>query len=228
MKRKYNIADARLLVHTGKILLALEEDLPDFTAIDPDLNEALVATQKNKYEIALAEGGDDVSRGALGVKTEVLLEEVKRAGKILKHLRYWVKKVYEDDPAGLKLFQFGKYWKVRNRQAALIAYLNALATTVDEQRPKLEAANAPADLLDSVLAITKSLEEANVRQKNGKAGRQADTVKRVERLNGIYAVCVAFSNAAEFAYEESPAKRKFYLLPGNSRPSAEDEGDDIK
>ncbi len=167
-----------------------------------------------------------MARGAAGVKTQMLLREMKKAARMLKFLRYWVKKVYENDQASLKLFQLSKYWKVRNRQAELIAYLSALATTVAEQRSKLEVANVPADLLDSVADIAKSLKEANIAQENSKAERQADTQNRVDRLNDIYSVCVAFSNAAEFVFEENPAKRELYRVPGNSRSGTKGKGSD--
>ncbi len=144
----------------------------------------------------------------------------------MKSLRYWVKKAYENDKAGQKLFQLGKYWKVRNRQAELVAYLAALASVVQAQRAKLEAVNTPADLLDSVGVIAKAVEQANIVQENSKAGRKADTVERVERLNAIYATALTLSNAAEFVYDEDLVKRELYRIPGNSQPSTEDEEDD--
>lgn len=223
MVRTFNITDARLLEHTGITLEAMKTDLPDFSSFDPDLNEALVAALKAKYDQTLEEGGDDVARGVVGLKTQALLEATGESGKMMKSLRYWVKKAFEDDKAGLRLFQLGKYWKVRNRQAELVAYLAALSSVVADQRAKLEAVNTPADLLDSVATIAKAVEQANVVQENSKAGRKADTVDRIGRLNAIYATVLTFSNAAEFVYDEDPAKRELYRIPGNSQPSTEDE-----
>lgn len=223
MSRKYNIADARLLEHTGVILDALKKDLQDFTDMDPDFNATLVATLRESYDTTLDEGGDDTAQGKVGVKTQILLNEMKKAGKMMKSLRYWVKKVYEEDKAGEKLFQLSNYWKVRNRQSELVAYLKALTNTVNEQRARLEAGNAPSALLDSVGSIADALESANTTQENSKAGRQFDTQERIARLNAIYRIDRRFSDAAEFVYEDNPAKRELYRIPGNSQPSTEDE-----
>lgn len=221
--RNYSVADSRLLEHTGVILQALTMELPTFTALDPDLNEALVTALNENYVTTLEEGGDDVARGKVGAKTQLLLEEVKKSDSLIKQLRYWIKKTYEKDAAGLKRFQLTKYWKVRNRTAELVAYLNALATVVAEQRTSLEASNTPAALLDEIAVLAKSIETANSEQENSKAGRRHDTQARIQKLNAIHSTCRKFSDAAEFVFEGNVAQRELYRIPGNSQPSTDDE-----
>lgn len=221
--RNYSVADSKLLEHTGVILQALTTDLQTFTELDPDLNEALVTTLSDDYGSVLEEGGDDVARGKVGAKTQVLLEEVRKADTLIKQLRYWIKKTYENDAAGLKRFQLTKYWKVRNRTAELVAYLNTLATVVAEQRASLEASNAPAALLDKIALLAKSIETANSEQENSKAGRRHDTQARILKLNTLHSTCRKFSDAAEFVFEGNAVRRELYRIPGNSQPSTDDE-----
>ncbi|SHJ70363.1 hypothetical protein SAMN04488028_101955 [Reichenbachiella agariperforans] len=223
MTRIYNISDARLLQHTGVLLETIKTDLPQFTAFDPDLDEALITELSGLYSETLEEGGDDVARGKVGEKTQSLLDEMKRADKATKSLRYWVKKTFEKDPASLKRFQLVKYWKVRDRQPELVVYMNTLAAVVAELRAPLEAAKVPVDLLDSVKSIADALSAADISQESSKGGRSAATQARVTRLNAIYDTDRKINNAAEFIYDDDPAKRERYRIPGNAKPSTEDE-----
>jgi hypothetical protein len=226
MERKFKISDARLLQHTGVILEALTTDLPNFTAFDEDLSPELVAALNTNYLAALEEGGDDVARGKVGEKTQNLLNEMKRSDKMMTDLRYWLKKIFANDPAALKRFQLSKYWKIRNQQPELVTYLNRLVAVVAEFRARLEAGKAPVALLDSVKTITDALTKADVVQENSKGGRQSSTQARITLLNAIYATDKSFSNAAEMIYSDDPAKRELYRIPGNSQPSTQDEEDD--
>lgn len=226
MKRTFNIADPRLLEHTGVVLEASNEDLPQFTAFDPDLDEAFVSALSAAYVTTLEEGGDDAARGKLGEKTQALLNAIKYCGKVVKNLRYWVKKTYEDNPAKRKRFRLRRFWKVRDTQAELVTYMAALASTVAELRPELEEANAPADLLDSVKTGSEELTRANTVQENSKGARGTATHERIIRLNKIHSLVKKLSDAAEYVFEDNPAKRELYRIPGNSQPSTFDEEDD--
>lgn len=226
MERTFRIADARLLEHSGVILEALNTDLPKFTAFDPDLAAEPVSRLQTLYTTSLEEGGDNAALGKLGTKTQTLLEEMNRCTKMIASLRYWVKKAFENDRASQRRFQLPRYWKVRNTQAELIAYISALASTVAELRPQLEAANAPADLLDSVKQIGDALAEANTIQENSKGSRGSATQERIMRLNEIHTLCRKFSDAGEFVFADDPARRELYRLPGNSKPATDDEDDD--
>ncbi|MEQ8365051.1 MAG: hypothetical protein RH948_19410 [Cyclobacteriaceae bacterium] len=223
MDRKYNISDARLLQHTGVVLEALATDLPDFTAFDEDLNAALVAALNDDYQAALIEGGDDVARGKVGEKTQKLLDETKRADDMMKAMRYWLRKTFAQDPAALRRFGLAKYWKVRNRQAELVTYLNMLVSTVAEFRTELEEAKVPVALLDSVKTISDALTKADVVQENSKGGRQSATQARVLRLNALYTTDQSLNNAAEIIYSDNPAKRDIYRLPANNQSNTDEE-----
>lgn len=226
MKRTFNIADPRLLEHGGIVLEALKVDLPAFSGFDPDLNENLVAELRELHESALHEGGDDAARGKVGVKTQTLLNAMAACKKVVKRLRYWVKKTYDNDPAKRKRFQLTRFWNVADNQPELIVYMSALVSTVDELRSELEAANTPADLLDSIKPAADALLEANNAQENSKGGRGTATQVRVTSLNRMYKISQMLSDAAEYVFEEDPAKREIYRLPGNSKPSTDDEEDE--
>ena len=226
MRKSFNISIARLLEHASIILKALKIDLPSFTAFDADLDQALVTDIQNQYDESLAEGGDDVVRGVLGQKTQTLLQVIKECDETVKSLRYWVKKAFAKNPASLKRFQLTKYWQVRNRQAEFITYMNSLATVVETLRPGLEAVGTPAELMDSIKPLAVALKDANSDQENQKGSRTSATQDRTERLNTLHANCTRFSDAAEFIFSDSPAKRELYRIPGNSKPSTDDEETD--
>ena len=214
MNKLFKISNARLLEHAGVTLEALSTDLADFTTFDPDLNAEKVTTLTDLYQTALQEGGDDVALGKLGEKTQAIIREMNQCDKAMKSLRYWVDKAFANDPAGRKRFGLTSYWKVHNNQPELIAYLSSLNTVVTELRPTLEAANTPAALLDSVATLAANLEAANNAQENTKGQRGTATQERRTRMNTIYTICQQFSRAAEFIYDDNPAKREQYRVPG--------------
>lgn len=228
MRKSFSIAIARLLEHASIILKALQTDLQEFTTFDPDLNETLVSELDSQYHISLSEGGDSVARGVLGLKTQSLLAVIKECDTTVKSLRYWVKKAFANDPASLKRFNLTGYWKIRNKQAELITYMNTLATVVESLASELSAVNAPVELLETIKPLATALEEANSDQENEKGIRSTAAQERTERLNALHANCVKFSDAAEYIFTEQPAKRELYRIPGNSSPSIEDEERDLR
>jgi len=92
------------------MLDGLATDLADFTAFDPDLSEDKTSALQQLYTDTLAEGGDDVEKGKVGVKTQALNNSMDKCQELVTSLRYWVKKAYKDDPASQKRYRLKQYW----------------------------------------------------------------------------------------------------------------------
>lgn len=74
-RRNYSFADGILLAHVGKVNETLPEDLPTFEAEFPMINQGFLEGMIEDHEVALEEGGDDVAKGSVGLKTQHLLDE---------------------------------------------------------------------------------------------------------------------------------------------------------
>jgi hypothetical protein len=87
--RKFNVADAILLVFTGKVLEFLPGDLAKFTAFDPDLNAAKQTILKGVYLNALTFGTDKTEVSVVSKLTEDLSAQFKNCISIFKDVRYF-------------------------------------------------------------------------------------------------------------------------------------------
>lgn len=70
--RRFNVSDAILLAHTGKVIERLPEDLAIIQVEIPVIDQEFADQLNADYRLALEEGGDDVARGKVGQKTQTL------------------------------------------------------------------------------------------------------------------------------------------------------------
>lgn len=222
VKRVFNVQDAVLLAHIAKINEQLPTDRPTIEAeipvIDQTFEDGLVAD----YNTALSEGGDDIQKGAVGKKTQALLNEIETSQKLMRRVRFWVGEAYLNDPAKQKSFNLPGYWKTATSQPKLITYMNSLAVTVQENRAELEAAGASATLADELTTNAAALAKADAEQENTKGGRANASQARTIALNSLYTRAVRLTRATALVYENDFAKSNFYALPkaggGTSEP----------
>ena len=213
MNRNYKLSDDELIQHSYTVLEHLKEDLPDFTLLDPDLDETKRDELATLVEEALREGGDEANKSGLGQRTEKLLSEIATARWMFNQLRYWVVKTFPNSKAIQRQFGIGRYTRVAKSQARLIGFFFELGETIKQYQEQLKAAGTPGDLLEQVVSQADVLKTAEAEQESYKGARMVDTVERVERLNAIYEILRAFNAAAEFVYYEQPVKRDQYRTP---------------
>ena len=223
--RTFNYSDDVLAQHASNVLSFLQEDLPDFTTFDPDLDETKRDELSQLVTWALTEGGDDLNVAKLGDLTEALLTEMQNARRLYNQLRYWVIKAFPNRKAVQRQFGIGRFGKVSGSQEAMISFFTSLKESVEEYRAQLEAVNTPPALLDSMEAQAQALADAQQAQEKKKGNRTVDTEERINKLNELYAITQAYNTAAEFVFFDSPAMRDRYRPPTvtESEPVYEDE-----
>jgi hypothetical protein len=221
--RKLNYSDDVLVQYANKVLSEWQEDLPAFTAFDPELGEAKRDEMSQLVTWALNEDGDDLNVSKLGDLTDALLQELENARRLYQQLRYWVIKAFPERVAVKRQFGIGRYRKVAGSQEAMISFFNSLKQSVEDYRTALEAVNTPPSLLDGVDTQAEALSTAQQAQEKKKGDRTIDTEERIKSLNQLYAYTQAFNAAAEFVYYDSAAKRDLYRPPNSYEP---DYGDD--
>ncbi|WP_420578648.1 hypothetical protein [Ekhidna sp.] len=223
--RNYKYSDDLLIQYASDQLSFLAEDLDDFTAFDPDLGATKRDQMQTLVEWALMEGGDEINVSKLGDLTDALHQEMDNARKLYNQLRYWVIKAFPTRKAVQRQFGIGRFSKVADSQETMVTFFSGLVQSVADYRAQLEAANAPAALLDSVATQATALADANNAQEKKKGNRGVDTEERVTKLNELYELTKAYNTAAEYVFFDSPAKRDRYRPP--SRSIAADEEEDL-
>ncbi len=215
-KKSFNYSQETLLQYANDQLSFLEDDLDDFTAFDPDLGTTKRDAMAELIQWVLNEGGDNMNVSQLSDTTETVMNEMKNARVMYNQLRYWVVKAFPNRKAIQRQFGVGRFGKLADSQEAMVTFLSALAQTIQEFRADLEAAGAPAALLDSVAPQAQTLLQANNAQEKKKGSRTVDTEERVRRLNELHQHTKDYNNAAEFVFYDSPAMRDRYRPPSNS------------
>ncbi|MEP1097628.1 MAG: hypothetical protein ABJG78_21095 [Cyclobacteriaceae bacterium] len=223
--RKYNIPDGILLAHVGKVAETLPNDLSTFEAGFSMINQSFLDGLIADHENALEEGGDNVSKGQVGEKTQALVGEMEKSQKIIKQLRFWVNEAFGGNPAKRKAFNLTKFWKIAYSQSKLIQFMNSLQTIASENgQPLLDAGMNPQILTD-LEDNAEALAEADAEQESSKGGRSSATQERIISLNLLFERSQKLDAIADILYEDNPAKRDFYSIPVIS-PKAEDLEDD--
>lgn len=224
--RNYSYSDALLLAHVGKIVEQLPNDLSIVEEETGIIDQAFLDELKTDYVTALEEGGDDVARNRVGNKTQILVNAIDDAKKIVRRIRFYVGEAFEGDPAGKKAFNLFKFWKVANNQPELIKFMNALAKVVEANKDALIEKGAKETLIASVSANAKALAEADAIQEGSKGGREKSTQTRIVSLNSLYKRALKLDRATDLAFESDPIKASFYNLPQTS-PKADEVVEEV-
>lgn len=213
MRYNFNFSQDVLIAYTGTIIGYLENDLSAFTSFDLDLNEGKRDRMAELIEWFLSEGGDVNVVASLAELTETMNEEFANCRDFYHQLRYWVIKAFPNNKAIQRKFGIGRFRKLMANQSKMVLFMSALVNYVAEHREALEAAGAPADLLNQASVRSEALRIANEIQEVKKGTRMVVTSKRVDQLNELFQHAKDFNKAAEFVFLDQPAKRETYRPP---------------
>lgn len=227
MNYNFKFSQDVLVEYAGTTVGHLSNDLPDFTAFDPDLDQTKMDDMVAKIDWFLAEGGDEAVKGTLAERTATLLAEMTSSRRTYNHIRYWVMKTFPQQKAIQRKFGIGRIARIVDNQSEMVIFMGSLSQQVATHRAALEAAGAPAATLDEVAVRAEALRIANEAQEMMKGHRTVDTATRVETLNALFQHTRDFNTAAEFVYFDDPAKRDLYRPPSNTDTADEVEEEEI-
>ena len=216
MRYDFNFSQDILVEYTGTVVGHLANDLPDFTAFDPDLNQAKVDEMDAHIDWFLTEGGDEASRGTLAERTAAVIAELNSSRRIYNQVRYWVMKAFRMHKPIQRQFGIGRISKIADNQSEMVVFMGSLSQQVEAHRIELEAAGAPGAVLDEVAVRAEALRIANEAQEMMKGHRTVDTSVRIAKLNVLFEHTRDFNTAAEFVYYDDSAKRDLYRPPSNT------------
>lgn len=213
MGYNFNFSHDTLIEYVGTIIGYLKDDLPAFTAFDPELNEAKKDRMLELMEWSLAEGGDENVLASLAELTEKATEEFAHCRDFYHQLRYWIIKSFPENKAIQRKFGIGRFGKLRESQSRMVLFMGALVNYVEEHREALEASGAPTDLLNQTSVRSEALRATNELQEVKKNNRMVNTSRRVALLNELFQHAKDFNKASEFVFFDQTAKRETYRPP---------------
>lgn len=216
MNYDFKFSQDILIEYAGTIVGHLSNDLPDFSAFDPDLSQIKVDEMQAHIEWFLAEGGDESAVSTLADRTATMLAELQKCRRVYHQIRYWVMKSYPTQKAIQRKFGIGRFSKIVDNQSNMVLFMSALIQHIVDHRTTLEGSGAPAAILDEVATRANALRTANEAQEVMKGTRTVDTAERVSQLNELFQHTRDFNAAAEFVYFDDSAKRDLYRPPSNT------------
>ncbi|HEX3007755.1 MAG TPA: hypothetical protein VHO90_09090 [Bacteroidales bacterium] len=227
-KRKYRATDAVFLEFAGRTIAFLDDDLVLFNKYDPDLNSNVTATLQKLYDEALSFGTDNSDLGNVGFLSEETKKSVANCKSLYKDLRYFARKKFQKNPAVLKQFGIDKFRKARIRKADFLAFMQVVAKTAAEYKDDLAAAGMGEVIINSIMPSVEDLKTRNLDLESAKSERSLRAEMRVELMNGIYDILLAFSNAAKIIFSTDTLSRKKYILPYTKSTTAKKKPKNIR
>ena len=211
--RIFNFSEPVLLEHAGEIGEYLIEDLPQYTAFDPDLNEEKRQNLLDYTNKALGLGTDSTQVGILEGKTATMKSVMQTCFKRVETLRYFVNKKFGGNEVMVRQFKFNEYNKARKSQTKLIVYMYELAKIAGNFRTDLVSAGMKEDDIAAIQTAAEALNQANTTQETGKGERVMSTSERNALLNDIYSLLMDFNRASKIVFADDPIRRERYVMP---------------
>lgn len=214
--RKYNIPDATLLQHASVVLETLPDDIDTFAAFDSAFGPNTLTTLQAHLEAARTIASGDVIGNQLMQLTDQVNEAMVASNRTYRQIAYFVRKAFPGQDGIRKEFGSNQVAQVRQNQARMIRFMQFLCSAVDKYRAQLEAAGAPAELLDRAVTQRDALIAADDAQEKFKRSRGVETDARIAAFNTLFDTSRQIAAAARIVYADNEAHRRKYRLP---RPS---------
>lgn len=212
IKRNYPGSDAFLLEKADTFALALDADLPDFTAFDSTMNPAWLLNVKSAITSALTYDSDELVLAQQKQKTDLVAAAMQQGMVVYNDIMYFAEqKAFKGNAAVLQEFGRGdKYRKATKNQSLMTDFLEELFRTATKYNAQLTAAGCPPAAIAAIDAACQTLRNVNADQNLTIDGRPVISQERIVQLNGVYDSVRQICEAAQRVYRTNPAKQNFY------------------
>jgi len=220
--RKFKITDANLLQYAQVMRRFFVQDQALFADFDASLTlQSAAKLQDTVDEVTLM--SDDKMKAILNVHTSTVEKQVKSSKKVVKQVRYFARKAFQNKPSTLGMFGFQLFLSAQRSQARLSKYMKQLHETTMTYENKLRAVGATNKLFTSVASEANLLANSDHNQEMFKLTRVNTTLERIKMLNEIWTFIQRVEEVASFIFEDNIAKRRLYIPP-RRRSSTPDNG----
>jgi len=213
INRNYHVADARFLEHSEVLAATLPTDLPDFTAFDATIAGDYVTLLQQAIDDAKAIPQDDVVIYEMAEETQKVEKAMKDCYEDYKNLAFFVRKVFNGNPAVQNQFGRSDVQKARKSQPKMVVFMESLAKTAAKYSAELVQAGCPQALIDGLESRAATLHDANLNQEKFKKDRELTTQDRIQMLNKVHELLHTLYKIAAIIYRDNPQKLNIYTMP---------------
>lgn len=218
IRLKFNKPGAVMLQDGHVKIIALRENLADFTAYDREITEDWITDLESDIAAAvlipLDESVVDVQSG-LG---KIVDQKLKSGEDHYGDIKYWIDKCFPGQLEVQNEFGYDDYGKVRGKVPEFILFLKNAGIRLNTKKYKdvLVARGMPDTMLAASALIATDLETADTQYQVSKKSRTGATQDRRIAYNNIWDKISMFCKAGKNIYRDNYAKyRLFVLYEGN-------------
>lgn len=210
--RDFNMEDTLLIQRSRTIRGHFINELPRFTAFDPDLNAAFAANWLLSIDECEAHPTDETTVDQLQQHTDELEQAIKEGFTAANELEHYVKKAFQGDKEMLEEFGFHKRTQARNRTLNLLIWLEVMKRVAADYTAELAAVNMPPAMLTTLDTKQQNCVQKEIAQEYFKRIRKRMLRQRIKKFNNLYSYFVTVNSAAQLVFINEPEERGLFAV----------------
>lgn len=223
IKRKYSIADDKVLEDSTTTHALMTAQLSSFTAFDPTLDATFMAAWQADIDAAEGQESDELYRDRIQTSTQTVSETLNLCRKKYNEVKFFVLKAFQNDAARQQEFGLDDYDKVRKSDTKMLEFMRRMHEVAQEYAAKLTevAIGYTNDKIDEIKALADRLEQDNTAQEVKKKQQSTTTQTRIQRYNAMWDKRTLVARAAKNIFTTDYGSYQKYLLPPSESPDSD-------
>ena len=223
IRRKYNIADDKVLEDSSTTHALMTAQLPLFTAFDPTLNATFMSAWQADIDAAEGQESDELYRDRIQVSTQTVSETLNLCRSKYNELKYYVQKAFATDAARQQEFGLDDYDIVRQSDTKMLEFMRRMHEVAQGYAAQLTdpSVGYSNDKIDEIKILADRLEVDNTEQEVKKKQQSTATQTRIQRYNAMWDKRTLVARAAKIIFATDYASYQKYLLPPSESPDTD-------
>ncbi|MCG3167646.1 MAG: hypothetical protein POELPBGB_03440 [Bacteroidia bacterium] len=210
--RDFDIEDTLLIQRSRTIRGHFINEMPAFTAFDPDLNPTYAANWLLSIDECEAHPTDETTLDQQQQHTDELEQAVKDGFKAASDLEFYVQKAFPDDESYMDEFGFSERKKARFRTMNQIVWLFVMKEVAGDYVAELTAVNMPPSVLTNLENAAEHLGDMELAQEYYKRIRKRLLRQRIQKYNRLYSFFIQVNKAAQSVFYNDEERRGLFKL----------------
>lgn len=213
VKRNYSISDPDMIQDARTKRETYSEDVADFTAYDPDFDDAYGIAFEAAIDTAEATDDDETITDQQIQLTNAVTTEMNKCREKFQDSKPFVVKAFPADVAIQNEFGFNDYKKAQDDQAVFTKFMLKFHKVATKYKVPLIAKNYTQLMIDAILTRYEALRDADIAQELFIKNRPVITQDRIQKMNAAWEIEKVICTAGKRVYKNNFAKYQRYLLP---------------
>jgi hypothetical protein len=204
---------SKMLNDSRTTMKIVNEYLSEFAAFDSDFDSALMNAWDAAIEDAIGHSTDETERDELQQFSKEVTVSMEAYAKCMDDIEYYAEKAFaEADEDVLVTFAFDQRAKAMQSMPRFVMWGLVTNKFVLEYQSELLTAGMPAQLLTDMATTFQAFFDAEQVQEKFKRMMKLSTLRRIDKLNKVFAFNRKAHAVAQRIYRHIPEKRGMFAL----------------